>query len=492
MDPKVLSEILRPKTRKELIMLSSIVCGLEFCYSAETAFVIPTLLTYGIPINNTTIVWCLSPLLGLIVSPLLGSLSDSCKLSYGRRRPFILLYSLGIILGLILVPNSDYIASKIFKSNYHSLSVFMTIFGAVLLDFCCDACQSPSRTLLFEVTNHNDYAIGLSTFTLTAGFGGGIGYLVGSIDWENIKFIEDIVGSDHKRIVFLISTFAFITCLTLTLTSFQELPFNLLPFSQLSSNNINYEQLVEESHEMTPLYSSEARSEVIETVVSSTATFSDYIYSIIQMPTCLRILCLTNLFSWMSLICYSLYFTDFVAQSIFNGNPTAPSNSESYKLYETGVKFGCLCMTFYSMFCSLYSYYFETLLNLFGAKFLYIGSGLIYSIGMLVIAITRSKISAIVLSFCAGIQYSTLFTMPYVLIAKYRFHEMFSGEPKPRGLGTDIAVVGSMVFLAQFILSLCMGTIIDIVGSHSAAIFIASFLSACSAGCATKVYYINQ
>ena len=34
-----------------------------------------------------------------------------------------------------------------------------------------------------------------------------------------------------------------------------------------------------------------------------------------------RWLCLTNLFCWSSLVCYSLYFTDFVGQAVFGGDP---------------------------------------------------------------------------------------------------------------------------------------------------------------------------
>lgn len=32
-------------------------------------------------------------------------------------------------------------------------------------------------------------------------------------------------------------------------------------------------------------------------------------------------ICLTNLFSWMAHVCYSLYFTDFVGEAVFNGDP---------------------------------------------------------------------------------------------------------------------------------------------------------------------------
>ena len=39
-----------------------------------------------------------------------------------------------------------------------------------------------------------------------------------------------------------------------------------------------------------------------------------------------------------------------------------------------------------------------------------------------------------------------------------------------RGIGTDVGIVSSMVFLAQFILSLSMGTIISMAGTTTAVI----------------------
>jgi len=42
---------------------------------------------------------------GFFATPLLGSLSDGCRSQLGKRRPFIILLSIGVILGLILVPN---------------------------------------------------------------------------------------------------------------------------------------------------------------------------------------------------------------------------------------------------------------------------------------------------------------------------------------------------------------------------------------------------
>jgi hypothetical protein len=37
----------------------------------------------------------------------------------------------------------------------------------------------------------------------------------------------------------------------------------------------------------------------------------------------MRILCATNLFCWSAHVCYSLYFTDFVGEAVFGGDPQA-------------------------------------------------------------------------------------------------------------------------------------------------------------------------
>jgi solute carrier family 45 protein 1/2/4 len=93
------------KSKFDLLRLSAVVCGIEFCYAAETAFVSPILLQIGLPVMFMTWTWCLPPLIGFFLVPALGSLSDKCQTRFGRRRPFILLYSIGILTGLFLVAN---------------------------------------------------------------------------------------------------------------------------------------------------------------------------------------------------------------------------------------------------------------------------------------------------------------------------------------------------------------------------------------------------
>lgn len=53
----------------------------------------------------------IGPVLGLLFIPLIGSASDDCNSSYGRRRPFIWLLSLGVLLALLIIPHADVLAA---------------------------------------------------------------------------------------------------------------------------------------------------------------------------------------------------------------------------------------------------------------------------------------------------------------------------------------------------------------------------------------------
>lgn len=454
----------------------------------------------------------------------------------------------------------------------HPWGIFFTIIGTVLLDFDADACQSPSRAYLLDVTLPEDHAIGLSTFTIMAGLGGSLGYVMGALDWGRLATLF----GGHIRLVFTLVLFIFLGCVGVTLTSFREIPLDVLTmpdskrkslggeqqYNKVPAEDAGYGALEQAAVEgdLEPGRSSSANPfrankagrlqgetegkqqlTVTETSFSqaspvpvenweegdgaaTVASFKTYLWSIIYMPASLRWLCLTNLFCWSSLVCYSLYFTDFVGQAVFEGNPTALPGSEGRRKYDEGVKFACWGMAGYSLSCSFYSFCLDKLVKRFRAKPVYIGGQLVYCLGMVAMAITRSRWGVLVFSWSAGIMYSTLFTMPYLLVAHY--HETDSiqcedswflkqirallrsiqedkksreaGEPEQlfyqdqvRGIGTDIAIVSCMVFLAQFILSLCMGTIVAKAGSTVAVVVMASILSFCGAVSANFVTYMD-
>ncbi|PIK35308.1 putative membrane-associated transporter protein [Apostichopus japonicus] len=73
--------------------------------------------------------------------------------------------------------------------------------------------------------------------------------------------------------------------------------------------------------------------------------------------------------------------------------------------------------------------HYDTLFNTLGAKTIYICNHLIYSFCMACLALIRTKWAIFVFSASAGIQYSTLFTLPFILLARYHTTDTFA-KPK--------------------------------------------------------------
>jgi solute carrier family 45 protein 1/2/4 len=209
------------------------------------------------------------------------------------------------------------------KSNSllsHKYSATLTVLGVILLDLDCDACQSPSRAYLLDVTNPSQHALGLTTFTCMAGLGGCLGYFLGGIPWEH-TFVTGILG-DHIHVVFTLVWIIYIICMILTLTASNEPTGCKIAAPNLvrsaSRQFLVSSASIYDADDQDP-YQSASRD---DTKVS----YFDYIRSIIYMPSSLRWLCLTNFFCWMALVSYSLFFTDFVGQAVFGKNPDRLGN----------------------------------------------------------------------------------------------------------------------------------------------------------------------
>lgn len=68
----------------------------------------------GLPEQYYSLTWFLSPVLGLMFTPLIGSASDRCTLRWGRRRPFILALCIGTLIGVALFLNGSLIGQYAF------------------------------------------------------------------------------------------------------------------------------------------------------------------------------------------------------------------------------------------------------------------------------------------------------------------------------------------------------------------------------------------
>ncbi len=112
--------------------------------------------TEGIPI-----LWLAAPLTGLLVQPIIGSLSDRTWTRLGRRRPFFLIGSMLSSLVLFFVPDAP--------------ALWVAAASLWLMDTCFNICMEPFRAFVGDKLPNDQRTMGFIVQSFFIGLGGTIG-----------------------------------------------------------------------------------------------------------------------------------------------------------------------------------------------------------------------------------------------------------------------------------------------------------------------------
>ncbi|XP_058530702.1 proton-associated sugar transporter A isoform X1 [Ochotona princeps] len=202
--------------------------------------------------------------------------------------------------------------------------------------------------------------------------------------------------------------------------------------------------------------------------------------TICHMPRALRSLCVNHFLGWLSFEGMLLFYTDFMGEVVFQGDPKAPHTSEAYEKYSSGVTMGCWGLCIYAFSAAFYSAILEKLEELLSVRTLYFIAYLAFGLGTGLATLSRNLY--VVLSLCVtyGVLFSTLCTLPYSLLCDYYQNKKFAGSSADgtrRGMGMDISLLSCQYFLAQILVSLVLGPLTSAVGSASGVMYFSSLMS---------------
>ncbi|HVF42828.1 MAG TPA: MFS transporter, partial [Pyrinomonadaceae bacterium] len=83
--------------------------GIQFAFGLQQANMSNIFKNLGASTDDIPILWLAAPLTGLIVQPIIGSMSDRTWNRLGRRRPYFLVGAILTALALFFMPYSSFV-----------------------------------------------------------------------------------------------------------------------------------------------------------------------------------------------------------------------------------------------------------------------------------------------------------------------------------------------------------------------------------------------
>ncbi|XP_032648400.1 solute carrier family 45 member 3 [Chelonoidis abingdonii] len=403
--------------KAQLLLVNSLTFGLEVCLAAGITYVPPLLLEVGVEEKFMTMVLGIGPVLGLVFVPLIGSASDHWHSSYGRRRPFIWVLCLGVLLSLFIIPHASRLAG-LFTLNAHPLEIAFLILGIGLLDFCGQVCFTPLEALLSDLFQEADNCRqAFSMYAFMISLGGCVGYLLPAINWAG-SFLAPYLGGQEKCL-FSLLTIIFLGCVLATLFVTEEAVGQVDALAGPALKDSSPKPL-SPSCCLCQVSKSLLRTRHVVQALRNLCALVPRLHGLCcRIPKVIRRLFVAELCSWMALMTFMLFYTDFVGEGLYQGVPRAEPGTEARRHYDEGVRMGSLGLFLQCVISIFFSTIMDRLVKQFGTRAVYLASVAFFPLVPFVICFSQSVLIVTVSAALTGFTFSALQILPYTLASLY-------------------------------------------------------------------------
>ncbi|CBY23068.1 unnamed protein product [Oikopleura dioica] len=469
----------------ELVKVNLLPAGLDFVSCAAFTFIVPSLMSSDLQSDTVGCVLACGPLLAMIVGPRVGAWSDNCQSRHGKRTPFIFCISLIILLALLMIPYSSVI-SQVLPEKYSGLFHLGVLFsGIVMLDSCVSLCYTPFEALLDDLYESKGFvqrAFGIKSLMVSAG--GALAYLFCSLDLKNFWLSTFLGGADKLLFLTLFSVYALLVMISMasirasTFTDNEGNPQGLISISALSTMILRAPLVI---------------LKIPAAIRMLFCSIAEMIRSLFMMPNMFHRLWFAHFCGWMGLMNLITYYTEYVAEVIFEGDPSAEVGSEPRNLYEEGIRYGSIGLFLQNIVAIVCAFYAEDIIKFMGRRNAFVYSCVSFSLASAAIFVCRSVPVVIGATSLTGFLLAALQVLPYSLLSQYHKEAKTNavGEESiyERGLCEMYALLDSAYYLSHMIPIAIVTTLLTITKSPLS-------YAACSAifGClgviaSTQVHY---
>ena len=145
--------------------------GVQIAYALQSANISRIFATLGADPHNLSYFWILPPLMGILVQPIVGTLSDKTWTRFGRRIPYLFVGAAVAVLVMCLLPNSGSLGLTI------SAAMMFGLIALMFLDTSINMAMQPFKMLVGDMVNEKQKAKAYSIQSFLCNAGSVMGYV---------------------------------------------------------------------------------------------------------------------------------------------------------------------------------------------------------------------------------------------------------------------------------------------------------------------------
>jgi maltose/moltooligosaccharide transporter len=376
--------------------------GIQFGWGLQMANMSAIYEYLGARPDQIPMLWLAAPLTGLLVQPLIGSMSDRTWGRLGRRRPYFLVGALFSSAALCFMPNSSalWMAAGLLWIMDASINVSMEPFRA----FVADLLPDEQRTRGFAMQS---LFIGLGAVAASA-----MPWIL--TNWVGVKGNDGGSIPLSVKLSFYLGSAVFLGAVLWTIVTTKEYPpENLEEFRKRKAASRGL-----------------------------TATVREIVSAARDMPLVMKRLAPVQLCTWLGLFCMWLYFPVAVARNVFG----APD--EKSPLYQQGVEWAGVCFGMYSLATFVFAFFLPRLADRIGRRAAHSICLLCGAAGLLSVAVIHEPKLLLLSMTGIGIAWASILAMPYALL---------SGSLPAERVGVYMGIFNFFIVLPEILASLFFG-----------------------------------
>lgn len=194
--------------------------GVQIAYSLQSANISRIFATLGADPHNLSYFWILPPLMGIIVQPIIGSLSDKTWCRFGRRIPYLFIGALMTVIVMALLPNAGSLNLTLAGAMWFGVIALM------FLDTSINMAMQPFKMLVGDMVNEKQKGFAYSVQSFLCNAGSLVGYLFPFFfTWIGIsnQAAEGVIP-DSVIYSFYVGAAILILCVLYTTAKVKEMP----------------------------------------------------------------------------------------------------------------------------------------------------------------------------------------------------------------------------------------------------------------------------